>query len=89
MIKKVLQAIEKFLPKIVVIRRSYEENLIEEGWHTMKFGAIHWTIAFMGGDKKANEIKRSTISKKLIKLCIRDVKKDIEAAKKEMGLAEE
>lgn len=83
-VDRILNAVEKFLSRIVIIKRGYEENLQGRGFHTIRFYSFLETFVVLGNDSEENKKKISQVEKRLITECKRQVTNDRDKAKENM-----
>lgn len=83
-VKMILGAIEKFLGKIVIVRRGYEENLQGRGFHTMRWYCFLSTFVVLGDDSAENKKKVDNTGKKLTQECERQVREQRSRTKDKM-----
>jgi hypothetical protein len=81
----ILKGIGKFLGKIVIVRRGYEENMQGKGFHTMRWNSDLTKILILGNDSDKNQKMIDQTSLKLVKECeiqvARDRKREMEKRK--------
>ena len=78
LIKGILNIVEKRIEKIVYIKRAYDENVLQKGFHSVRFHAHLGQIIFLGKDSSENKRKINNTSKKLLTECRKQVDKDIQ-----------
>jgi len=72
----ILTAVGKFLGRVVIVKRAYQENLQGRGFHTQRFYSAMETFVVLGNDPVENKKKISQTERKLMAECQRQVTKD-------------
>ena len=78
LVKGILNHVEKFFTRIVYVKRAYDENVLQKGFHSVRFHAHLGQIIFLGKDSAENKKKINNTSKRLLMECRKQVDKDIQ-----------
>ena len=85
----ILKGIEKFLSRIVIVRRGYGENILRKGFNQASFQCTLESFVILGDNKSANKKKVEDTAKKLVKECERLVRNDIDKDPDKMIIEED
>jgi len=78
MLDSLIKALTKFIPRVVIVKKGFEENVLLKGFHTVRFHTWLSQPVILSSDSKKNREKVRKTARKLMKECRLLVGEDIE-----------